>query len=223
MPIQTDYLKSVQIFQDLSASEMEIIGLKTRLMSYQAGHLFYLPDDSTEVLYILKHGQVELYRMSPEGRRVVVAILQPGAIFGQMALVGQHLRQTYAEALDDCIICIWSRADVERLILEQPRVALRFLETMGQRLVRVEERLEEATFKRIPARIASLLIELDVQQGGSGVVKGFTHQHLADMLGTYRETVTQTLNNFKSDELIRISRKSIEILNVRGLKTITEA
>jgi CRP-like cAMP-binding protein len=223
MTIKASYLESVDLFRDLSSHEVESIGLQTRLMSYHAGHLFYVPDDRSEALYILKKGRVELYRMSPDGRRVVVAILQPGTIFGQMTLVGQRLHHTYAEALDDCVICVWSRADVERLILEKPRVALRFLESMGRRLIQTEERLEEATFKRIPARVASLLIELNSEQGEAGIIKGYTHQNLADMLGTYRETVTQTLNDFKSDELIHIGRKSIEILNIGGLRTITDA
>lgn len=222
MSSKTAYLESVDIFRDLSAGEVESIGNQTTLMSYQAGHLFYLPDDPGEALFILKKGRVQLYRISPDGRKFVVATLQPGAIFGQMALMGQRMHNTFAEALDDCVICVWSRADVERVILAKPSVALRLLEALGERLFRAEERLEEMTFKRIPARIAGLLIELDHEQGDTGVLRGYTHQSLADMLGTYRETVTQTLNEFKQADLIRIGRKTIEIVDESRLKQEAE-
>jgi CRP-like cAMP-binding protein len=192
-------------------------------MNYEAGHLFFLPDDPCEAMYILKKGRVQLYRLSADGRKFVVAVLQKGAIFGHMALVGQRLHHTFAEALEDCVICVWSRKDVERLILEQPRVALRLLETMGDRLFRAEERLEEVTFKRVPARVAGLLMQLDDEHGATGIIKGYTHQYLADMLGTYRETVTQTLNDFKNANLIRISRKTIEIMNLTGLRSVAES
>jgi CRP-like cAMP-binding protein len=102
-------------------------------------------------------------------------------------------------------------------------VALRLLETLGDRLFRAEERLEEVTFKRLPARVAGLLMRLDHEHGATGVIKGYTHQSLADMLGTYRETVTQTLNEFKNAKLIRISRKTIEIMNLTGLQSVAES
>ncbi|MBZ0302257.1 MAG: Crp/Fnr family transcriptional regulator [Anaerolineae bacterium] len=217
-----DYLESVDVFRDLSAGEVESIGHKTTLMTYQAGHLFYMPDDPGEALFILKQGRVQLYRMSADGRKFVLAVLHPGAVFGHMALVGQRLHNTFAEALDDCVICVWSREEVRHLLMEKPQVALRFLEVMSERLFLAEERLEEIAFKRIPARVASLLIHLDDEHGGSGRLTGYTHQYLADMLGTYRETVTQTLNEFKSEQLIRIGRKSIEILDVPGLQIVAE-
>ena len=222
MSSKVNYLESVDVFRDLSSGEVESIGSRTTMKSYQAGHLFYMPDDPGEALFILKQGLVQLYRMSPDGRKFVVATLQQGAIFGQMALVGQRMHNTFAEALEDCVICIWSRSDVEKIILEKPPVALRLLETVGERLFRAEDRLEAMTFKRVPARIASLLIELDDEQGGNGVLRGYTHQTLADMLGTYRETVTQTLNEFKQANLIRIGRKSIEIMDVSRLKREAE-
>lgn len=222
MSSKIDYLESVDIFRDLSADEVESIGLQTMLMTYQSGHLFYMPNDPGEALFILKKGQVQLYRMSPDGRKFVVAVLHPGAIFGHMALVGQRLHNTFAEALDNCVICVWSRVEVEQIILEKPQVALRFLEAVGKRLFRAEERMEEMTFKRVPARIAGLLIELDTEHGSDGVLKGYTHQSLADMLGTYRETVTQTLNEFKQANLIRIGRKTIEILDAPRLQQKAE-
>jgi CRP/FNR family cyclic AMP-dependent transcriptional regulator len=222
MSHKTNYLESVGAFRDLSSAEVEAIGQNTTLMHYRARHLFYLPEDPGEALFILKEGRVQLYRMSPDGRKFIMAILGPGAIFGQMALVGQRMHNTFAEALDDCVICVWSRAEVEQVLIRKPQVALRFLEAVGQRLFMAEQRLEEVTFKRIPARMAALVLQLDGEQGQQGIVKGYTHQYFADMLGTYRETVTQTLNEFKERRLLHIGRKSLEIVDYQGLRRLAE-
>lgn len=219
---KSHYLETLEVFRDLSSTEVEAISQQTTLMNFRAGHLFYMPEDEAEVLFILKQGRVQLYRISPDGRKFIVATLHPGAIFGHMALVGQRMHNVFAEALDDCMICVWNRAEVEHVLVEKPQVAFRFLEAISTRLLQTEQRLEEMTFKRIPARTASLIIQLDAEQGQQGLVKGYTHQNFADMLGTYRETVTQTLNEFKESNLIRIGRKKIEILNAAGLHHVAD-
>jgi len=122
------------------------------------------------------------------------------------------MHNTYAQAVDDCVIYVMSRTDMERLFRTKPKVALRFIEAMGQRLREAETRLEEVTFKSIPSRLAILLLRLSKDQGVSRVT-GYTHQDLGEMLGTYRETTTQTLNEFKNQGWISIGLKKIEIHN----------
>jgi CRP-like cAMP-binding protein len=220
MSLKLDQLEAVEIFQDLPLEDLHRISQDVTLVNVKAGHLFYMPEDTGEVMYVLKKGRVQLYRILPDGRKLIVSIVQPGKIFGHMALVGQHLHNTFAQALDDCVICVWDRSAVERLVVKYPQVALRFLDAMGRRLYEAEQHIEDVTYKRIPARLAGLLLKLDEEMGGDGVVSGYTHQSLADMLGTYRETTTQTLNEFKHRHLIRTGRKSIEIIDPTGLGEI---
>jgi len=215
-----DYLSAIEVFQDLSRREMEEMDRSTTMSTCQRGKLFYIPGDTGEVLFLLKKGRVQLYRISPEGKKLVVATLGPGAIFGEMSLVGQGMHNTFAEAAKDCLLCVMSRTDVERLILSKPKVALRFIEAIGKRLTAAEARLEETTFKSIPARLAGLLLRLTDET--DSVVAGYTHQDLAEMMGTYRETTTQTLNDFKAQGLIEIGRKRIEIQDRQGLKVISQ-
>ena len=92
-------------------------------------------------------------------------------------------------------------------------VAFRFVEALGERLTSVESKLEEIAFKSIPARLASLLLRLADDEGDGTEVVGYTHQALGEILGTYRETVTQTLNDFKAEGLVDISRKRVQIVD----------
>ena len=215
-----NYLSSIQVFRDLSPTELADMDRQITMSTCEPGKIFYMPEDSGEVLFLLKKGQVQIYRIAPNGKKLVVTTLGPGAIFGEMSLVGQGMHNTFAEAVDECVLCVMSRADVERLMREKPKVAFRFFETMGDRVSRLEERLENIAFKSIPARLADLLLRLDQESEGNQIL-GYTHQDLSEMLGTYRETVTQTLNDFKMQGLIEISRKRIELLDRPGLRMLS--
>jgi CRP/FNR family transcriptional regulator, cyclic AMP receptor protein len=216
------YLSELAVFQDLTPREMEELNRITTMSTVSRGRVFYRPEEPGEVLFILKEGRVQLYRISPEGKKLVITTLGAHTLFGEMALLGTKMHNTFAEAIEDCLICVMSRTDLERLILSKPQVALRILEITGKRLREAEERLESMAFKGIPARLASLLLRLSDEQG-SNEVRGLTHQDLAESVGTYRETATQVLNDLKTQGLIEIGRKRIRILNQEELQEVAEA
>lgn len=217
-----DYLSNIHVFRDLTPDDLAQMDRQLTMSTCRAGKIFYMPEESGEVLFLLKKGRVQLYRMAPNGKKLVVATLGPGAIFGEMSLVGQGMHNTFAEAVAECVLCVMSRSDVERLIREKPEVAFRFVEAMGQRLTELESHLEDIAFKSIPARLAALLLKLAGAGGGNGRVSGYTHQDLSEMLGTYRETITQTLNEFKTRGLIDIGRKQVMLRDIAALQELAE-
>jgi CRP/FNR family cyclic AMP-dependent transcriptional regulator len=216
------YLQMVDIFQDLTDAEIEEIDKATTVTTCRRGKILYMPEDTSEVLFLLKQGRVQLYRISPDGKKLMIATAGPGTVFGEMTLIGQGMHNTFAEAIEDCVLCVMSRDDVERLLVTKPKVALRIFEALGNRLREAEARLQEIAFKGIPARLASLLLQLAEEQG-SDTVTGLTHQDLGEQIGTYRETTTQTLNTFKAEQLIDIGRKRITILDQEGLRHVAES
>lgn len=216
------YLSELAVFQDLSPREMQELNRITTMSTVPRGRVFYRPEEPGEVLFILKEGAVQLYRISPEGKKLVITTLGPHTLFGEMALLGTKMHNTFAEAIEDCLICVMSRTDLERLILNKPQVALRILEITGKRLREAEERLENMAFKGIPARLASLLLRLAAEQGNNEIT-GLTHQDLAESVGTYRETATQVLNDLKSQGFIEIGRKRITILESERLAEVAES
>jgi CRP-like cAMP-binding protein len=95
------------------------------------------------------------------------------------------------------------------------------MEAMAVRLQKTEAKLEELAFKGIPARLSSLLLSLSAEENGASIVDGYTHQDLAEMLGTYRETTTQILNNFKGAGWIEIGRKRIVLLDQEAISDVS--
>jgi CRP/FNR family transcriptional regulator, cyclic AMP receptor protein len=217
-----NYLTTIEIFRDLSRPEIEAIDRQLSMATSPPGNVFYMPEETGEVLFLLKKGTVQLYRLTPEGKKIVIATLGPGSLFGEMSLVGQGMHSTFAEAVDECKLCVMSRSDVERLMREKPQVALRIVEALGDRLVQMERQLEDVAFKSIPARLASLLLRL-ADERGSATIKGYSHQDLAEMVGTYRETVTLTLNELKAKGLVEIGRKRLVVVDRAGLEQVAES
>ena len=203
------YLSMMELFRDFSPEQMDEIVRATKMQTCKPGRIFYTPGETGEVLFILKTGAVQIYRMSPEGRKLVIAKLPPYSFFGEMSCIGQGMYDTFAEATEDSLICTMSRSDVERLLLSKPKVALRILEAVGKRVVEAETQLEEIAFKGLIPRLASLLL----REATDDEITGLSHQDIAERLGVYRETVTSALNELKTAGLIEIGRKRIAITN----------
>lgn len=216
------YLQTVDIFQDLDEKQMKDIEAAVPMFTCEAGRTFYRVEDPAEVLFILKKGEVMLSRFNDEGKRLITATLKAGTVFGEMSFLGKHMQYSEAEALTECLICSMSRRDVLELIGRYPVVGLRIAEVLSHRLRDAEERLEEMAFQGLRERLASLLLRLanETDWRGNPVVKGVTHQHLAEILGTYRETISATLAELKDSGLIETHRKRISIVDPVGLRQI---
>ncbi len=218
------YLKMIDIFQDLDDVQMKEVESSAPMFTCEPGRIFYHADDPAEVLFILKKGDVILSRMNEDGKRLITATLEAGTIFGEMPMLGQRLQNSEAEALTECLICSMSRRDVIALINKYPIIAVRISEVLSSRLEAAEERLQEMAFQGLRERLASLLLRLadETDWRGNLVVKGLTHQHLAEILGSYRETITATLNEFKAEGLVETGRKKIVITDADGLRALVK-
>jgi CRP/FNR family cyclic AMP-dependent transcriptional regulator len=222
------HLKDIDIFRDLEHEEVEELGKRAPMQRVPTGTVFYSPEQTAEVLFILKEGRVRLYHLSPDGKALTTAVFEAGTIFGEMALLGQQLHQAYAEALTPCLLCLMSREDVKTMLLSDPRIAARIAEILGQRLISAEQRLSDFAFKNLPQRLASLLLQ-QARPPRSRIFRTspypevpFTHEALAEMVGTYRETATKILNEFRAYNLIELKRGRVLILDEEGLRALSE-
>ncbi len=219
-PTKVGYLLAFRIFRDLSKNEMQMIIDSTVMKTAIKGQIIYMPGETGEILFMLKKGSVHLYRLSAEGRKLVIQVIEPMTFFGEMALIGQNMYTLFAEAAEDCTICVMGRADIERLMLMRPQVAFRMLEEIGQRMHNAQAKLSDSVFKGIPARVATLLLSLS--QNDTQTIKEVTHQDIADMIGVYRETVSNALGRLRDEGIININRKEISVLDMQRLRELAE-
>ncbi|NUO47090.1 MAG: Crp/Fnr family transcriptional regulator [Streptomyces sp.] len=219
-------LAEVDIFCDLNEAEMEAIAAAAPMKTYHAGEILYSPTQPSEVLFILKRGRVRVFRVSADGRALTTAIISPGTIFGEMVLLGQHMYDNYAEALDDTVVCVMSRTDVHKFLLSDARIAARITAILGRRLADLEQRLSDSVFKTVAQRIATTLTTLTSAQPPAGPLRpvgrhpqiALTHEQLAALAGTSRETCTKVLRDYADHGLLRLARGRITVLDPERLK-----
>ena len=216
-PEKLELLGAMNILQDLPEQELEALMSEIPIHTAKKGTIFY-GSDGPEVLFLLKSGKVELYRLSPEGKRLTLVIVEQGTIFGEMSLIGQRLVGTRAIALEDSVICALSRHDVESLMVQHPQVALRVIEVLANRLQETRNSLEQMAFSDVTGRVADLLLRLS--DGDDNVVEGYSHQDLAAMIGCLRESFTAVLDRFKGSGVLTTGRKRIEITDRAQLQTV---
>lgn len=185
---------------------------------YERGALIATPDALAERMYVLMSGKVNLICTNNEGRRLVIATLEQGAVFGEGALDTPGDANVFAEAVDDVAVWVIPAGEARNMTMQYPILGWGLLQTYGLRLLQVENSLEDVAYKKLPERLATLLLELN--DDGSGVIKGISHQALADRLGTYRETVSAILRDFKRQGVVELGYRRIRIMDSEELKEI---
>jgi len=214
-------MSEVDIFSDLDDQEMAAIAAAAPMRQFAPGELLYSPPQPMETLFILKQGRVRIFRVSRDGRALTTAIITPGTIFGEMLLLGQQMHDNFAEALDKVTVCVMSRSDVQRLLLSDSRIAARISEILGNRVSQLERRLSDTVFKSVPQRIATTLCLLAGQEPrrllGRGIQIQLTHEQVAALAGTSRETTTKILNEYADQGLVHLGRGRITIADLPRL------
>lgn len=210
----------------LTPEEHEELGRYITSVEYLAGETVYFPGDPSETLYTLHHGRVRLAYLDESGRRFTLAIMSAGELFGESTLAGEEKRRWIAETLEDTVLCIVHKDEFLRIAQRNPKLALKISKLLGERLIEIENKLEDLLFKGVNARLARTLLHL-VQQYGESDADGvrirlkLTHEELAHLIGSTRETTSLALGDLERQGLLRKQRGIIIVKDVERLKQLT--
>lgn len=194
------------------------------LRRFVKGGAIYVPDEPALELFVVKDGRVALNLVSSEGRTLTVQVAEPGDIFGHAALLTDGSYDTVAQALRPTTVAAVRRDELETLMDERPALSLALMDDLGRHSQTLSRCLQNVAFKSVPARLATLL--LDLAQAGSRDetlhAGRWTHQELADMINAYRETTTKVLNQFRAAKLIDVDRRGVRLLDVTRLEEVAQ-
>jgi CRP/FNR family transcriptional regulator, cyclic AMP receptor protein len=188
--------------------------------TYRAGETVAGPSVLSQHVVALIKGRVQLIQGGPKGRCIAMATLSPGAVFGEGLWTGRPAPRLQAVALTDCLVWTLKGSEAQGFMLRYPSLSWAMLLTVSQRLMQVEDRMEDFAYKRLPSQLAGLLIEL---ANGGHLIYGTSHQSLASMLGTYRETVSSVLRTFKDAGLVELGYRRIELRDLPSLRATAES
>ncbi|GAA1336620.1 Crp/Fnr family transcriptional regulator [Arthrobacter roseus] len=206
-------LTEVELFAYLSAQEIAAMDKVAPARLFRRGELLFSQSEPVTALFILKSGRVRVFRVAEDGKALTMAILEPGAVFGEMMLVGQRMYDNYAEAIEDATICQLSVEEVERFLLADPRIAIRISRLLGEQVARLEERLTDLALKPLSAQVASTLLKLSENitphRFNQGPTIHLTHEQLAGLLGASREATSKVMGELTGTNAVRQGRGRI--------------
>jgi CRP/FNR family transcriptional regulator len=219
---EVELLSKVDLFDSLSEEEVRVLLRQNSEVRLGEGETFYAPWEQGGKLFVLKKGRMRLYR-TEGSREFTLEVVDAGTVFGEMAFTPYRLRESFAMAMEPSVIFAMERAEVERLIEKKPRVGIRMISLLSERLHYYETRMEDVTLKEVPARLASLILFLVQSEGvqSPGEIRiptSYTHEHLGTMIGTNREAVTRAFGRLQDEGVIQLRRRLIYVEDVQALE-----
>lgn len=212
------FLKHHPLFERLTPAELARLERGAVMRKFPRRDLIYFPTDAGQSILVLAKGRVKLKDVSPDGKETIIAFIDEGDIFGELALLDDEPRREFAEAVEECLVLAIPCADFLQVMDGRPDLAMSISKLVGVRRRRIEARLRNLLFRSNRERLAHILLEL-VQSHGERVGGRWqirlrlTHQDLAGLIGATRETVTLTLGQFQKDRLIEVHRRQIVVVD----------
>jgi len=194
---------------------------------YRRRQVIHFPDQRGDFVYLLCTGRVKVSRVSEHGREVTLYLLDDVQLFGETGLLEENQQyELMAETADDCLVAVLRRSDFLPSVLASHTASLELMKLIASRRTLAEAAVGDLVFLEVPKRIAKLLLHLSEQccrphgRGGTVLPTKYTHQELANMIGSTRETTTLILNDFKRHGMIDFLGRKIIVQEREELEAV---
>jgi len=219
------YLENFNLFEMMDKSKLMELEPMTSMQEIKKSQPIYFAEDPSNSIFFLKKGRVKLTRMSPEGKELIVALINPGDVFGEMSILDIGDRTDFATTIDESLICAISKNDFKAFIEKNPKLNLEITKLIGFRMRKYSERIEELVFKDAEQRVVSFIYNLAIDQGkriGDEIfLKPFlTHQNIAELTACTRQTVNSILTDLREKGIIDFDRKKLIIHDEAKIKKL---
>ncbi len=190
---------------------------------YKKGQYIYLPEEDSNKIYFVLEGRVKIGSFNENGKEITKAILGKGEVFGELSAIGEQKRRDFALTMEKTTVCVLPATDIKSMIKEHKGLSVFLMNVMGRKMLETEQRLESLVFKDSRSRIIEFLHNLAIKKGErvgfEMVVRNFiTHQEIANMTATSRQTVTTILNELRNANVLTFDRRRLLIRDMDKLK-----
>ncbi len=223
--IETKYwhLRNHKLFSVMSNKQIEELCVIVNYKKAHKGEIIYFADEDVKRIYFLKKGTVKIVETDNSGTEIIKEILQTGDLFGEITLDSGNENHEFAQAVSkEVVICSFLLQNFEHVLSEHPDIAFRFSKLIGFRFKKMRNNYSNLVFKDVKTRLKIFLKEWaekeGVKTGNEIVIPNYlTHQEIASLVCTTRQTVTQILNEWETSDLLHYSRKEILIKELNKL------
>lgn len=212
--MQPTFFRKFPLFADLDDRELSAIAAVAKTRRYAKDDVIFHADESGDVFCLIREGQVKVTMISPEGKEIILSLLAPGDFFGEMALLDDEPRSATVVATEPLeLITIW-RSDFLQILSENFDITKKVLAEISRRLRTASNRIESLATMDVYGRLARFFLDLAKDQGkvldnGYVAVTRPTHQSIANMIGTSRETVSRLIHDLMRQNLLLSEGKTI--------------
>ena len=210
------YLQNFNLIQGMDESSMEMMDQKSKMKKSSKREIIYFPEERSDNIYLLKEGKVKISRVSEDGKKMTLQLIGPGEIFGESAILGQDKRENIAEVVEDAVICSINRTMFQEMLTNNPKLNLSINKFIGLRIRKIQAHVEDLVFKDAQERVVAFLKRY-AKTFGKKMIDGWmvrpflTHQEIADLTATSRQTVNSILNDLVSNQDIKYTRRYFQV------------
>ena len=217
MPSRLEFLRSLPFFTGLDASALEQVDRETVEQSYDRGQVIFLENDACRGLYVVREGLVRVFKTSPEGREQVMSIARPGEPFNIVPVFDGGRNPATATALEKTDVLLIPTGTFQSLIRDCPAPAA-IIRVLAGQLRRVTTMVEDLSFRTVVSRLAKLLLDLAVAEGGAATARQLTQDEMAARVGSVRDVIGRGLRQLERQGAIRMARSRIFIVDADKLR-----
>ncbi len=220
--MKTELIRRVPLFATLSEEEFKCLEHIFQIKNYRKNQIIFLEEETGNYMYIVMAGKVKVTKSTSTGKETIIAIHQAGDFFGEMALLDGKTSPATVSAMEDCRIATIYQADFQRLIMTNEKVVRQIIQVLCSRLRQVWSQIQQLSHSSADDRIRAGLLQLSRKHGvqdARGIIIDLkiTHQELAELVGTSRETVTRTLARLQRRGVLQLDQRRIIVLKPKEL------
>jgi CRP-like cAMP-binding protein len=210
------YLSQISLFDALPMEDLMEIDKMSPMTKLKKGELIQTPETFHEGLYMIKEGKLKLYKMNSDGKQFIVSILGAGNVFGEIDSFSLGTRDTFIETMENTLLCSLGKEQFEQLLIDRPHLAVKIMKELSTLLQERDALLVQLAMGNVRDKVLHLLVNLARKFGVRqekylNIDMPLSHQEIANMIGSTRETVTVVLNELSKESVIQTGRMSVHI------------
>ncbi|XJZ26003.1 Crp/Fnr family transcriptional regulator [Bacillota bacterium Lsc_1132] len=216
-------LSEFSLFRGLNDHELNKVTEISISREWKKHSHVFLQGDPLENVYFIANGKIKIYKSDVNGKEQIVAIMKKGEMFPHVGFFRKGNYPAYAEVLNTSTLITVPITRFENVLIENPELSIKVFKVLGEKIVDLQNRLEEQILNNTYEQIVKLLIRLaqkdgkELEDGRMWLKAEFTNKDLANMIGTTRETISRTLTKMKKNKLINEDEKGNMILDPEQL------
>ncbi|MFC1991384.1 Crp/Fnr family transcriptional regulator [Chloroflexota bacterium] len=221
MAVDTEFLKSIPYFANMSPAEIDSIGQLVMERNAERGEVILYDGEPAEALFLVVSGVIKMFKTSAEGKEQILNIVRPGDSFNDVPIFDDDPNPASAQAMSPVVLYELRKSEVAALLQNHPQIALNTVKVLAKQVRKLVLLVEDLSFRHVIGRVARILLEHTGD--GSGPGPKLTQQEMAALAGSAREVIGRSLRTLEDEGLIRLVRHRIVITDEEALRKKVES